>query len=514
MAAGLTVVAGLQYSGRSRPADPAWSDGSQTLSFGDVDDRSTRGALALLQLGVKPGSRIMILLENQLRSAEIYAAVAKAGAVMIPVNTHSTPAEVAQLARAASPSAVITHSALADAVTQAEGFTNELAISVDHLDGFRTWDSLVESTSASGPLPDLDERDVFSISFTGGTTGRPKGVMISHRSRALTFSGMAAEFGLGAGRRTINATPLHHGAGFAYGFGFMVAGAHVVTMRRWDPEHLLSLMKSHRPHQLFLVPSQLTDLRDLGATTMREADFHELPELFVSAAPLTDDLKEWFIDEFPEVRFSDVYGGTEAGVVSIAKTPELQRRGRTVGTPWLMTEIRILDADKNPVPLGQSGDLYSRSPYVFSGYLDDPDQTQAVMTEDGFVTAGDVAMQDDDGYLYVVDRSKDMIISGGVNVYPREVEEVLLLHPQVADAAVVGIPHPRWGEMVVAIVVPSSESTIDGEELLSHCAQTLAGFKVPKRVLTRPSLDRTAMGKITKSDLRDWAIVQTAKPSD
>lgn len=510
MTSGLSVVAGLSYSGRSRRSAPAWSDGTRTLTFGDVDERSTRGAQALVSLGVAPGDRIMIMLENQIRSAEVYAAVAKAGAVMIPVNTLSTRAEIAQLAALARPTGIITQSAFAENHGAVGEFTSIPAISVDPTDGFLSWDMLVEEPRERTPLPTLDERDVFSISFTGGTTGRPKGVMISHRSRALTFSGMAAEFGLGPGRRTINTTPLSHGAGFAYGFGFMVAGAHVLTMSRWDPEQLLTLLATHPPHQLFLVPSQLSDLRELGTGRMREAGFHLIPNLFVSAAPLPDELKEWFIADFPEVTFADVYGGTEAGVVSVVKTPDLQTRGRTVGTPWMMTEIRILDADKNPVPQGASGDLYSRSPYVFSGYLDDPEQTRSVMTDDGFVTAGDVAVQDDDGFLYIVDRSKDMIISGGVNVYPREVEEVLLTHPAIADAAVVGVPHPRWGEEVVAIVVPSSAAGIDSRAILDHCSASLAGFKVPKQVMTRASLDRTAMGKITKGELRDWAIRERA----
>lgn len=511
MSSGLTVVAGLEYAGRSRRGAAAWSDGTRTLTFGEVDERSTRGARGLASLGIQPGERIMILLENQLRSAEVYAAVAKAGAVMIPVNSQSTRAEIAQLATLAHPAGIITQSKFVEKLEASEQFGTIPAISVDPAYGCHTWDALVKGAGDGTPLPALNERDVFSISFTGGTTGRPKGVMISHRSRALTFSGMSAEFGLGPGRRTINTTPLSHGAGFAYGFGFMVAGAHVVTMPRWDPEHLLTLMQAHRPHQIFLVPSQLSDLRDLGTGTMRNAGFHDLPQLFVSAAPLPDDLKEWFIADFPEVTFADVYGGTEAGVVSVVKTPDLHLRGRTVGTPWLMTEVRVLDADKNPAPRGASGDLYSRSPYVFSGYLDDPEQTQAVMTHDGFVTAGDVAVQDEDGFLYIVDRSKDMIISGGVNVYPREVEEVLLTHPTVADAAVVGVPHPRWGEEVVAIVVPSQDAELDTQVILDYCATSLAGFKVPKKIVSRTSLDRTAMGKITKSELRDWAIRELAK---
>jgi acyl-CoA synthetase (AMP-forming)/AMP-acid ligase II len=172
--------------------------------------------------------------------------------------------------------------------------------------------------------------------------------------------------------------------------------------------------------------------------------------------------------------------------------------------------VKLLDENKQEVAQGESGELFSRSPYLFNGYLDDPEQTREVSTEDGFVTAGDIAIQDEDGFLYIVDRAKDMIISGGVNVYPREVEEVLNGHPTVADVAVVGLPHERWGEEIVAIVVPSVGSEIDSETLIAYCATTLSKFKVPKRFMTRATLERTVTGKLQKNQLRDWAQSQAS----
>src|SRR5690606_11276923 len=163
-------------------------------------------------------------------------------------------------------------------------------------------------------------------------------------------------FNLGPGRRSINATPLYHGAGMAYGYGFMNAGVHIHTMRKWDPEHLLHLVKTHRPHQLFLVPSQLQDLRELGVGRMREAGFHTIETAFSTAAPLPHDLMMWFTTEFPEIVFADVYGGTEAGVVSVLKTPALRQKVGSAGPPWFMTEVKLLDKERNEVEPGQPGE--------------------------------------------------------------------------------------------------------------------------------------------------------------
>ena len=509
MTSGLSITSGLEYFGRVSASAPAWSDDSGTLSFGALDERTTRTAGALMELGVRDGRHVVILLENQLAYAEAIAAVAKAGAVIVPVNTHATAAELGEVLERSKAAAVVTQRTYADVVSDASArWEPDHAFAVDAVDDLRSWDTLAETASSSSTLPRLDEMSAFCVSFTGGTTGRAKGVVLSHRSRALTFHYMALDFGLGPGRRVINATPLSHGAGLAYGYGFMTAGAHVHTMRRWDPEYLLALVRSHKPDQMFLVPAQLADLRALGTERMRDAGFHEMATAFSSAAPLPDELKDWIVADFPEITFADVYGGTEAGVVSVIKTPELSRRERCAGPPWFMTEVRILDEDGADVEQGQSGNLYSRSPYVFNGYLDDPVRTREVMTADGFVTAGDVAVQDEDGFLYIVDRSKDLIISGGVNIYPREIEELLLRHPAVADVAVVGVSHARWGEEVVAIVAPSGVETVDDASLREFCRQSLSSVKVPKRFLVRPSIERTDTGKLAKHELRQWAAQQ------
>lgn len=514
MTSRLSVFSGIEYFGRTMSSDAAWTDGDRTLTFGAIEDRSTRAAVAFLSWGLPAGSHIMVMLDNCLEYPEIIAGITKAGHVIVPVNTYSTEAEAAAFAKRCDVKAIITQRSYLDRMAGAIALIDETRLfTVDDNPDARHWQSHIAAGSAGVRLDDIDEMATFCVSFTGGTTGQPKGVMLNHRSRALTFHYMALDFNVGPNRRTINATPLYHGAGMAYGYGFLNAGAHVQTMRRWDPEHLLRLVRDHRPHQLFLVPSQISDLRDLGLDRMRDAGFHTIETAFATAAPLPHELKTWFIEEFPDIVFADVYGGTEAGVITVHKTPELGRRERCAGPAWFMTEVKLLDENRNEVAPGEPGELFSRSPYLFNGYLNDPEQTRDVMTDDGFVTAGDMSIVDEDGYYYIVDRSKDMIISGGVNVYPREVEEALLAHSDVRDVAVVGVPHQRWGEEIVAILVVSPDSTVDDTHLQEYCAQTLAKFKIPKRFLRRDSLDRTVTGKLRKNELREWAVSVTAASS-
>jgi acyl-CoA synthetase (AMP-forming)/AMP-acid ligase II len=226
-----------------------------------------------------------------------------------------------------------------------------------------------------------------------------------------------------------------------------------------------------------------------------------LETIYVNAAPLPQTLKLWAMDSLPHVGMHELYGSTEAGVVSNLRPEHMRAKERCVGPPWFMTEVRLVDLEGNPVGVGERGELYSRSPFVFDGYLDDPDATNACTTPDGFVSSGDVAVRDEDNFLYIVDRTKDMILTGGVNVYPREVEEVLHTHPKVADVAVVGVADEEWGEKVTAVVVPAGDPpTLD--ELIAHCRSHLAGFKVPKALRIVDALPRNAAGKILKRELR------------
>jgi acyl-CoA synthetase (AMP-forming)/AMP-acid ligase II len=262
------------------------------------------------------------------------------------------------------------------------------------------------------------------------------------------------------------------------------------------------MVEQHRPSSVFLVPAHIQMLRSLPEGAVRGRDTTSLATIYVNAAPLPQQAKVWTIENFPSAGLHELYGSTEASIVTNLRPPDQLRKERCVGPPWFMTEVRVVAVDGTPVRPGEPGELWSRSPMVFLGYLDDPDATAQATTDDGFVSAGDIAVLDEDRYVYIVDRVRDMIITGGVNVYPREIEEVLHRHPAVADVAVVGLADEKWGERVVAVVVARGEAP-SAEDLIGFARGSLAGFKLPKEVRYVPALPRNAAGKILKRQIKE-----------
>jgi acyl-CoA synthetase (AMP-forming)/AMP-acid ligase II len=262
------------------------------------------------------------------------------------------------------------------------------------------------------------------------------------------------------------------------------------------------MIVASRAQSVFLVPTHAQMIRALGDDAIRARDTSSLETLYFNAAPMPHPLKVWVAETFPHVGLHELYGSTEAGIVSNCRPPDVLRKPGSVGPPWFMTEVRVVDEDGVPVPPGGTGELFSRSPYLMNGYLKDPDATAACTTPDGFLTSGDIAHVDEDGFLYIVDRKKDMIISGGVNIFPREVEDVLVTHPGVREVAVVGLPSGKWGEAVTAIVVAGA-SAPTADDLERHCRDSLASFKVPRRYEFVDTLPRNAAGKILKRELRE-----------
>ena len=495
--ANLNVANGVREFALSSPKAVAVVDGDRSLSYEALDARSNRVANALLARGLRTGDRVAFMSGNRLEYPEIVCGIAKAGLVTVPVNPRLTASEVAY---------IVGHSGARFAVAEQDLLEPMQAGVEEHglppatlLDG--DYDALIEGASGNDPRIDVDECDPFTVCYTAGTTGQPKGVLISHRSRSLTFYGTALEWNLGLGRTTLAVAPMYHGAGFAFAYAACHTGGAVVMMRRWDPEHLLDLVERHRPNSIFLVPAHVQMLRALGDGIFDRRDLSSLRTIYTNAAPMPQELKVWLLDRLPSIELHEIYGSTEAGVVTCLRPPDQLRKVACVGTPWLLNDVRVCRPDGTIVDPGEPGELWSRSPYVFSGYLDDDAATKEASTEDGFVSAGDIAVRDDEGYIYIVDRIRDMILSGGVNVYPREVEEVLYAHPGVQEVAVVGAPDETWGERVVAVVVPRGDRP-EESVLIEFCRERLAGFKVPKQVIFNDALPRNAAGKILKREIR------------
>lgn len=501
----MTIAGGIRANALATPTATAVIDGDRVLSFGALDERASRLGTWLLGRGLQPGERVAVLVGNRLEYPEIAAGIAKAGLVMVPLNPRLTPAESRYILEHSGARALV----LDDALAAVAGDIDDLGL---HVLGISSgnggtqlgpdYEATLATAVARDPEIAVDEQDPFCIAYTSGTTGRPKGVVISHRSRALTFYLSALEWGLGPGRTSAAVAPMYHGAGFAFGYAPVFCGGTVSMLRSWDPEEFLALCARDRVQSTFLVPTHAQMLRGLGEGAVAKHDLSALDTLYFNAAALPWPLKQWVMAEFPQCGIHELYGSTEAGIITNLRPVDQHRKPGSVGHPWFMTELRVVDDEGNPVAAGEPGELFSRSPFLMNGYHDNPDATAECTTEDGFLTCGDVVVRDDEGYVHIVDRKKDLIISGGVNVYPREVEDVLAGHAGVVESAIVGLPSETWGEEVAAYVVLKDTSVTEAD-LEAHCRTALAGYKVPRQWTVVDTLPRNAAGKILKRELRD-----------
>ena len=502
--ADLNIANGIREFSIASPRATAVIDGARRQTYAELADRSNRVANLLLDSGLRPGDHVGLLSGNRLEYCEAAAGVAKAGMVMIPLNPRSPGPEIDFVFGHSDAGALILEDSLADRAADAiESHRPEIVLSMDGNRAGRNYEDALGASAAADPQIRVDETEPFAIAYTSGTTGNPKGVVISHRSRTLTFYASALEWGLGPGRRTIAVAPMYHGAGFAFAYAAVHTGGTVSMLRAFDPEVLLSMIERDRVQSIFLVPTHAAILRTLGERTISASDTSSLEVVYFNAAPLPQELKEWFHGMFPEVALHELYGSTEAAVVTDLRPPDIMRKERCVGPPWFMTEVRVVDDEGNPVRAGQVGELYSRSPYLMNGYYKNPEATAESTTEDGFFSAGDLAMVDDENHHYIVDRKRDLIISGGANVYPRDVEEVLARHPSVFDVAVIGLSSERWGEQVTAVIVSAGGGPLPVEQLDELCRSHLTDYKVPRRYETVEALPRNAGMKVLKRELRE-----------
>ncbi|PVG80800.1 AMP-dependent synthetase [Nocardioides gansuensis] len=497
----LSIVDGVREFARSTPGATAVIDGGRTLTYAQLHERSSRLANHLTGTGLRPGDRVAVLLGNRLEFPEVAAGIAKAGLIMVPLNPRLTRSEAGYILEHSRSSAIVLDAALTSLVDDHAANHGLTATSLDGGPLGLPYEEALAAADDRDPETAVDELDPFCITYTSGTTGRPKGVLISHRSRVLTIYMSALEWGLGAGRVSAAVAPMYHGAGFAFGYAPVFTGGTVTMLNRWDAAAFLDLVERDRVQSAFLIPTHAQGLRSLGPEALTSRDLDSLDTLYFNAAALPWALKQWVMESFPRCGVHELYGSTEAGIVTNLRPADMRRKPGSVGHPWHMTEVRVVDDEGRPVPPGVPGELFSRSPFLMNGYLDDPEATAACTTEDGFVTCGDVVVVDEEGYISIVDRKKDLIISGGTNVYPREIEEVVATHDSVVECAVVGEPDETWGECVVAHVVLRPGATLDPVALEKLCRTRLAGYKVPRRWYALDTLPRNAGGKVVKRDL-------------
>ena len=515
----LTLAESVAAHARTQPRKIGVRDSRRALSYAEWDQRASRLANALLALGLVKGDRVALLAFNTIEWLEIYVALARAGLVAVPINFRLVGPEIAYIVQHSEARAFIVQEDLRATV---EGIRAELPIAAARFIHFgadttpanwQGYESLIAAASADAPPIDVRPEDLFALMYTSGTTGRPKGAMRSHEGNALLALATALEFGLTRDDNALLVMPLCHANSLYFGVTFAMLGATIVIDDRphFDPEALLGLLARERISFTSLVPTHYIMMLALSAEVKAQHDLSRVGKLLVSSAPARQDTKRAILELFPNGRLFELYGSTEAGWVTVLRPDEQISKLGSVGREWAGSgAIKLLDADGHEVPDGQVGELYSRTAYVFSGYWKNPDKTAQAM-RGAWCSVGDMARRDEDGFIHLVDRKSNMIISGGENIYPSEVEAVLAAHPAVQDVAVVGVPDAKWGEQVMAVVVPRRESAVQQAELEAWCRERIAGFKRPRAYtfIAEAQMPRTATGKIQHRLLRERIVNRT-----
>jgi acyl-CoA synthetase (AMP-forming)/AMP-acid ligase II len=477
---------------RSRPDHPAVVYGETMRTHAQLHDRAARLASVLAERGVQAGDRVALLLHNRIEFVEALLACHRRGAVAVPINFRLASDEIEYILADSDASALIHDS---DDAPRAEvGLVLEVG---------PAYEDAVASASPRRDTPELFEDDVALMCYTSGTTGRPKGALLTHRSLVASTLSWIHEMRAGQDDVWLSGQPLFHIGGINGLLPFLVLGATVIITpsTTFDPEAMLGLIESHGVTMCIFVPTQWATI--CGSPAVGRVDPEQLRVAMWGASPAPLPTLEAMASAFPRAAIVSAYGQTEmSGATTLLKGSDSTRKMGSVGKPMLGVELRVVDDALRDVPTGVVGEVVYRGPNVMAGYHQQADATEEAFGG-GWFHSGDLARLDHEGYLWLVDRKKDLIVSGGENVYPAEVERVLLDHPGVADAAVIGVPHPRWVETPVAFVVRSGRLEVDEGELIAHCREYLAGYKKPSAIVVVDELPRNAGGKVLKRVLRE-----------
>ncbi len=495
---------GLAANAADHPDKPAMIVGERVLTYRQFDERTNRLAHVLLRSGVAAGDRVAAMLPNGCEYFEVMHAVGRMGATMVPINFHFRREEVGYILDDSEAKVVIVGAEFLAEIRDVVGARP--CFVVGEAGGSASYEAALGAAPAENP-PGARLRHGFNVMiYTSGTTGRPKGVIhptldaeIGYQSQTL----MAAMWGFTGDDVHLVVGPLYHTAPGGYGFLHLFLGATLVIMTKFEAEQALALIERHRVTTTHMVPVNFIRILDLPETTRRRYDVSTLRRVLHAAAPCPEAIKRRIMEYFPADSVWEYYGMTE-GAATMISPQDWRRKPGSVGRPWPGIELEILDEAGHRLPAGEVGLIYVSPMGGREGfrYHKAPDKT-ATAYRGKLFTVGDVGYVDDEGYLFISDRKIDMVISGGVNIYPREIEEVLYRHPEVADVAVFGVPDEHWGEAIKAVVEPKKAATLVAEELAGFCRDHLAAYKCPRSFDFVAELPRDPNGKVLKRKLRD-----------
>ncbi len=504
----------FEFHAKNRPDIPFLIQDGVALSYRDAEIRANRWANAMIAAGLKPGDRIAYLSTNDIDMGVMTMACSKAGVAPVMLNYRLAPREWLWILQDADVSLTFVRGAeYLDAI---EGLRPELpgvgafiSVGSETRAGWRTLEEFIAASPDSAPAVPLTSEDMLYLIYTSGTTGLPKGIMVSHRNviAHVEQSMCASIAGRSPGQRALVATPLYHAAGVLRVMTAAINGGTVVLLEHFDPKVFLRTLSEAKINTVNMVPSIIQEL--LESPEIGSMDFTHLEVIYYGAAPIADPVLRRALATF-KCPLIQGYGLSES-TGGIAYLNEVDHQKALDGRPELLkstgravvlAELRVVDSDGEEVEPGTVGEIVVRGPNVMKGYWRNPEKT-AEAIRNGWLHTGDAAYLDAEGYLFLQDRIKDMIVSGGTNIYPSEIESALLEHDDILDVAVIGVPDEKWGEATLAVCVTRSGGALETEDLVSFCRERLGGYKIPRQFAFVQQLPRNASGKILKRVLRE-----------
>ena len=472
----------------------------KTCTFHEFNDRVNRLANALSANRLNKGDRLAIISSNQIEFAEAYGAAEKGGFIAVPLNFRLDRGEIGYIVQNSGASAIIAEGRYAHLV---RGLVPSIYIFTPEKSDLSTYEVLIAAGEPVEPDCRIDPHDVAYMMYTGGTTGSPKGVLLDHYGQMANTICMLIEVGVQPYDTLLTVMPLHHIGGKNFATGHFQRGCTNVLVPSFDAANVLNLLVEHKVRNVLLAPIMIKMMLDHLNGRPFPSNF--LNTVYYSSAPMPVSLLRQAIATFGPV-FMQFYGLTESGPSGTALrkedhlpdgTPREQQRLGSAGRPMIYNEVQVVDERDNVLPVGQVGEVRIKGEQIMQGYWRN-ERATAETLRNGWVYSGDYGMIDEDGFLFVVGRKKDVIISGGENIYPREIDEILNNHPAVKEVAVVGVPDEKWGEAVKAIIVLNDGATLSEAEVIDYCKEHLASYKKPRSVEFWPSLPKSSLGKISK----------------
>lgn len=500
----LSVANVARHAGRCSPDKIALRTAGREMSYAQLNADADRLARALIDNGVRRGDVVSAYLPNCIDYVIVVLAVSRAAAVFSPINPRYKMREVAAIIAKSAPRFIFT---ISENVSIVEAAADDVGMEMPRLilceeDEQQGNDVLrIETFQASKDieLPLVSGADHFSLMFTSGTTGQPKGALATHKARMVWVLNASIFYGLRSDDVYLGVMPQVHSAGLTFTLMHLYVGGTIEILREFDPVRYLELIESRAITSSLAVPTIISMVIETIRTAERKYDLGSLRRLLSCGAPLPPVVKERTIECLTPYLY-DYYGSTESNSMTVLSPADQLTKGASVGRPFWNCRVKVLSGDGEELAPGEIGDIWCCNPSIMTEYLNDPEATNAVFN-DGWYRTGDLGYLDEDGFLYLSGREKDVIISGGVNIYPREIELVLREHPDILDAAVVGTPDEKWGEVVSAYLVARKGAEPDLNAVQAWVKNSLADYKKPRRIMYLPELPKNAGGKTVVSSL-------------